>query len=256
MRRILVAAVLASVIGALPATAQVQVNNADLWLSASQPTGTFSVTNEGTDVLQFTLEDGDWDRTDDGTNRFLPPGSTPTSCERGLQVFPRQLRLSPGTTQTVRVSLAVDSLAARSCWSIIFVQTETGGGGQANASIRYVSRVGVKVYYVPARTVTLAEVADFAQAAKATPADSNAVELTVRNTGTRPISLHGTVEIRRPDNFVVQRIVVEAIPVLPSAVRKIHVNIPTVLPGTYVALAVFDYGGDEDLAAQAPVEIR
>src|ERR1041385_5525163 len=109
MRRILVAMMLAGGVGALPAAAQVQVNNADLWLSASQPTGTFSVTNEGTELLQFTLEDGDWDRTDDGTNRFLPPGSTPTSCERGLQVFPRQLRLAPGTTQTVRVALAADA---------------------------------------------------------------------------------------------------------------------------------------------------
>src|ERR1041385_7888274 len=149
MRRILVAMMLASVVGAVPAVAQVQVNNADLWLSATQPTGTFSVTNEGTEVLQFTLEDGDWDRTDDGTNRFLAPGSPPTSCERGLQAFPRQLRLSPGTTQTGRVSLAPAPPPPRACWSIIFVQTETGGGGQANASIRYVSRVGVKVYYVP-----------------------------------------------------------------------------------------------------------
>src|ERR1041385_2994105 len=122
MRRILVAMMLASVVGAVPAVAQVQVNNADLWLSATQPTGTFSVTNEGTEVLQFTLEDGDWDRTDDGPNRFLAPASTQTSCKRGLQVIQRHLRITPGTAQTVRVSLATDSLPPRACWSIIFVQ--------------------------------------------------------------------------------------------------------------------------------------
>lgn len=256
MRRILVAAVLMGVLDVLPATAQVQVNNADLWLTTAQPAGTFTVSNEGNDPIQFTLEDGDWDRGDDGSNRFLPAGSTPTSCERALQVFPRQLRLAPHTTQTVRVALNVDSLPPRACWSIIFVQTEAGGGQQASASIRYVTRIGVKVYYVPARTVTLAEVVDFAQAAKAAPADSDAVDFTVRNTGTRPISVHGTVELRRADNFVVQRVIVDQIPILPSATRKIHVTLPATQPGSYVALAVFDYGGDEDLAAQAPVEIR
>lgn len=256
MRRILATVALLSTFGALPAVAQIQVNNADLWLSATQPASTFTVSNEGTENLQFTLEDGDWDRADDGANRFLAAGSTPTSCERAMQVFPRQLRLAPGTSQTVRVTLNPDSLPARACWSIIFVQTETGGGTQGNASVRYVSRVGVKVYFVPAHTVTLAEVTDFSQAVKTTPTDSDAVELSVRNTGTRPISLHGTVEIRRPDNFVVQRMIVDAIPVLPSAERKIHIAFTRPLPGTYIALAVFDYGADEDLAAQAPVEIR
>lgn len=256
MRRILVAATLMGMLDALPAAAQVQVNNADLWLSAAQPAGTFTVSNEGNETLQFTLQDGDWDRGEDGSNRFLPPGTTPTSCERALQVFPRQLRLAPHTTQTVRITLDPDSLPPRACWSIVFVETESGGGQQGSASIRYISRVGVKIYYVPARTVTLAEVVDFVQATKAAPTDSDAVDLTVRNTGTRPVSVRGTVELRRADNFVVQRVIVDQVPVLPSATRKIHVTFPATLPGSYVALAVFDYGGDEDLAAQAPVEMR
>jgi hypothetical protein len=78
----------------------------------------------------------------------------------------------------------------------------------------------------------------------------------VRNVGTRPVSIGGTVEIRRADNFVVARVPVEPIPVLPAALRRIRVNLPAILPGAYVALAVFDYGADEDLAAQTPVENR
>jgi hypothetical protein len=114
----------------------------------------------------------------------------------------------------------------------------------------------VKVYYTPAQTVTLAEVEGFVQAPKSTPTDSDAVNFTVRNTGTRPVTLHGSVELRRPDNFVVQRALVDAIPVLPGATRTIHTPFTRPLPGTYIALAVFDYGGSEDLAAQAAVEIR
>jgi P pilus assembly chaperone PapD len=256
MRRFLTPLTLLSVIAASSLAAQVQVNNADIWLSASQPTATFTVSNEGTDATQFTLTDGDWDRAPNGDNRFFPAGSTPSSCERALTVFPRQLRLAGGTTQTVRVAVNPDSLPPRACWSIIFVESEAGTGTTASASIRYVARIGVKVYFTPAQTVTLAEVVDFVQAPKVAPTDSDAVDFTVRNTGTRPVSLHGSVELRRQDNFVVQRVLVDAIPVLPGATRTIHTAFTKPLPGTYVALAVFDYGDSEDLAAQAPVEIR
>lgn len=256
MRRILAGLTLLSAIAATPLGAQVQVNNAELWLSAGQPTSTFTVSNEAPTAVQFTLTDGDWDRTEDGSNRFYPAGSTPTSCERGLTVFPRILRLPAGTSQGVRVSINPDSLPARACWSIIFVESGAGEGSQGNASIRYVTRIGVKVYYTPPQTVTQAEVVDFVQATKAAPADSDAVDLTVRNTGTRQVNVHGSVELRRADNFVVQRVLVDGVPVLPGATRTIHVNFPKTLPGAYVALAVFDFGGSEDLAAQAPVEIR
>lgn len=254
-RRSVMAMVVAALIGA-PLQAQMRVDNADLWLTAGAPVGTFTVTNQGTDVLQFTLENADWDRADDGTNRFYPAGSTPSSCERALEVFPRQLRLTAGASQSVRVSLRADSLPARACWSLVFVQTEPPQTPQRGTGIRYNMRIGVKVYYTPPQTVTLAEVEGFVQLPRATPTDTAAVELDVRNIGTRPISLGGTVEIRRVDNFVVARVPVEPVPVLPSALRRLRVNLPHLDPGAYIALAVFDYGADEDLAAQTPVEIR
>src|SRR6478609_3423123 len=254
-RPTVMAMVVVALIGT-PLQAQMRVDNADLWLTATASVGTFTVTNEGTDILQFTLEDADWDRADDGANRFFPAGSTPSSCERALQVFPRQLRLTPGASQTVRVSLRADSLPSRACWSLVFVQTEPPSAQNRASAIRYVTRIGVKIYYTPPQTITLAEVEGFVQLPKATPQDSAAVELAVRNVGTRPVGVGGTVEIRRADNFVVAKVLVEPIPVLPAALRRIRVSLPTLLPGSYIALAVFDYGADEDLAAQTPVEIR
>lgn len=254
-RPIVMAMVTVALLGT-PLQAQMRVDNADLWLTATAPVGSFTVTNDGTELLQFTLENADWDRADDGANRFYPAGSTPSSCERALEVFPRQLRLAPGASQAVRVSLRTDSLPSRSCWSIVFVQTEPPQAQQRNSAIRYVTRIGVKIYYTPPQTVTLAEIEGFVQLPKATPQDSNAVELAVRNVGTRPVGFAGTVELRRADNFVVARVQVEPIPVLPAASRRIRVNLPKLDPGAYIALAVFDYGADEDLAAQTPVEIR
>lgn len=249
-------AVVAGLLLASPLQAQMQVNNADIWLGPGHLVETFVVTNGGTETQQFTLEDADWDRSDDGTNRFFRPGTTPSSCERALEVFPRQMRIQAGGSQTVRVSLRPDSLPSRACWSLVFVQSEPGATPQTTVGVRYITRIGVKIYYTPAETVTLAEVVDFAQAAKRTPADTAAVVLTVRNTGTKPIFAGGTVEIRRADNFVVAKVPVEAVPLLPTATRAIRVTLPNLMPGSYVALAVFDYGADEDLAAQTPIVIQ
>lgn len=239
------------------ANAQMMVDNAELWFEGGRTVMTFNVANEGTVANQFSIQTGDWDRSDDGTNNFLPPGTTPTSCERALEVFPRQMRIAPGGSQTVRVSLKPDSLPSSACWSIIFVQPEAPGAAGRTTSVQYITRIGVKVYYLPAQTVTLVEMSDFSQRPAATAGDSVAVQARFDNRGTRPASIRGSIEIRRADNFVVATIPVEPVPVLPGASRVIRTFLPrTLLPGSYVALGVFDYGADEDLAGQAPVVIR
>lgn len=240
-----------------PARAQVMVDNAELWFEGGRTVASFNVANEGTTAAQFTLQTGDWDRLDDGTNRFFAPGTTPSSCERALEVFPRQLRIAPGGSQTVRVTLKSDSLPSRACWSIIFVQPEAPPTTGARTSVAYITRIGVKVYYLPAQTVNLVELQGFVQTTPQAPGDSAAIAATFENKGTRPASISGTVEIRRADNFTVANVAVGPVPILPGASRVIRIPLPAgVLPGTYVALGVFDYGADEDLAAQAPVQVR
>ncbi len=238
-----------------PLRAQMQVDNAEIWLTSSQLTGVFTVSNGSAEALQFNLTNGDWDRAEDGQNRFFPAGTTPSSCERALQVFPRQLRLAAGGAQPVRISLDRDSLPARACWSIVFVESEPPSL-QSRTGVRYLTRIGVKVYYTPAQTVRLAEMVEFVQAPKAAPGDSNAVDLAVRNTGTQPLSIGGSIEIRRPDNFIVATIPIEPVPVLPAALRIMRVTLPKMLPGSYVALATLDFGSDEDLVGQTPLVIR
>ena len=241
---------------AAPLGAQVRVDNADIRFGPGNTVAIVNVSNESATTGQFTLSNGDWDRRDDGGNRFFAPGTTPNSCERGLEVFPRQLRLAPNESQAVRVTLHSDSLTARTCWSIIFVQPETPPSTAA-IGVRMVTRIGIKVYYIPARSVLLAEVVDFRQDSSAAPGDTAHIVVTVRNTGTAPVALTGSIEIRRADNFTVGTIPVDQVPILPGALRTLRLALPaSILPGSYVALGVLDYGGDEDLAAQAPIVVK
>lgn len=137
----------------------------------------------------------------------------------------------------------------------MFVESEPSAA-QDRTGVRFVTRIGVKIYYNPAETVRLAEMVEFVQQPKAAPADSDAVELAFRNIGTRPVSIGGSIEVRRADNFVVGRVPLDPIPMLPSALRILRVSLPKLQPGAYIALGSFDFGGDEDLVAQTPLVIR
>jgi len=255
MNRNTVAILVVATLFGRPLRAQMQVDNAEIWLTSTQLEGSFTVSNGSAEALQFNLSDGDWDRADNGENRFYPAGTTPSSCERALTVFPKQLRLAPGGAQPVRITLNRDSLPSRACWSIVFVESEPPSL-QNRTGVRYITRIGVKVYYTPAQAVRLAEMVEFIQTPKAAPTDSDAVEIGLRNTGTQPLSIGGTIEIRRPDNFIVATVPVDPVPVLPSALRVMRVTLPKILPGSYVALVTLGYGSDEDLVGQTPLVIR
>jgi hypothetical protein len=63
------------------------------------------------------------------------------------------------------------------------------------------------------------------------------------------------MEYRRPDNSVAATDSVSQFPVLPDARRRVAVTVPRLAPGSYVALALLDYGGAEIAAAQIAVHV-
>jgi len=238
-----------------PAAAQVSVDEAELFLNPSgggKTVSSFNITNEGTNVAQVTIYTSDWDRQENGEHRFLPTGQLSSSCGPHLQVFPQSLRLPPGGRQAVRVSLTgADSLRA-ACWSIAFVETsalQTSSGRQ----ISYVTRLGVKVYVLPSGLTKEGAVEDIV----VQPADSGRrrIAIAFHDTGGLPLWVRGTIEYRRPDNSIAMTDSVPEFPVLPGALRRVAVPVPRLARGSYVALALLDYGGAEIAAGQVPVQV-
>jgi len=238
------------------APAQVSVDEAELFLapggSGERVVGSFNITNEGKDLAQVTIYLSDWDRQANGEHRFVPSGTLPGSCAPHLHLFPQSLRLAAGRRQAVRAEVTgADSLKS-ACWSIAFVETSALQKG-AGRQVTYVTRLGVKIYVLPPGLTKEGEVEDIA----VQPGDSGRtrIAITFHDVGGLPLRVHGTMEYRRPDNSVARTDSIAEFPVLPGARRRVAVPIPRLAPGSYMALALLDYGGAEIAAAQIAVRV-
>jgi P pilus assembly chaperone PapD len=237
------------------AAAQVSVDEAELFLDPSgsgRRVGSFNVTNEGKDLAQVTIYLSDWDRQENGEHRFVSSGTLPQSCAGHMRLFPQSLRLEAGHRQAVRVEvMTADSLKA-ACWSIAFVETsalQKGTGRQ----VTYVTRLGVKIYVLPPGLAKEGEVEDIVK--ETGDSGRTRIAITFHDVGGLPLWVRGTIEYRRPDNSIAATDTVAEFPVLPGARRRVAVTVPRLPRGTYVALALLDYGGAEIAAGQIAVQL-
>jgi P pilus assembly chaperone PapD len=256
---------------AAPAAAQVSVDQAEIVLHpqpSSPAVAGFNVSNETNTTVEAKVYLKDWDRDEDGNNRFLELGTVSQSCAKYLRVFPLSLRLPPHTSQGVRLGLqGADSLPA-TCWSIVFVEAAPPPAG-AGRQVQYVLRLGVKVYIEPPGlsvdgdvegmgidTVHASRVPAVKGAKPAPPAaDTVVTSVQFRNTGGLPAIVKGEIEYRRLDNSVVHRDSVPTFYVLPGAARRARVPLAALPKGHYVVLALLDFGGNEVAAGQVPLDV-
>jgi hypothetical protein len=260
--------VLASAL-ASPAHAQLAVDQVEMHLAPESPdrrVALFNVTNESARTIEASLYLEDWDRSETGANRFYKTGTLPGSCGTKLRIFPASISLAAGASQAVRITLdGADSLAA-SCWAIAFVETvqRPDAAPRQGHAITYVMRTGVKIYVEPGMLGRDGAVTHMAVRPRTTPPaaaasrDAAVQELAVifRNTGGIQVKPRGSVEFRRPDNSLAAKAEVEEFPVLPSAARAVVVPVPRLQAGRYVALALFDFGGQDIAAGQLEFEVR
>lgn len=259
---------------ASPLGAQLSVDRVDLTLvprSASQQSGVITVTNTTDRPVAASVYTADWDRDEAGANRFYDLGSLPESCGHKLRVFPRTLSLPPKSAQSLQViAEGADSLAS-TCWAIVFVETRLPPPAGEARQLSYVLRTGVKVYMVPPGLPgdglvedmrvhgTAAALPHATQASAPAPSDSSpprTLEIVFRNAGATPLLGRGSVEIRRPDNSLASTIAIDEFPTLPGVRRRLHVAMPDLPAGRYVALAMIDFGGAEIVAGRLEFEAR
>jgi hypothetical protein len=229
--------------------------------SAPPAPQTFRVINSGATPSRVTIAAQDWDRDLKGANRFYELNSLPTSCGARVRVFPSVLQLGPKSQQAVRVTVDSADRIAKGCYAILFVETALPlGADKPSVGITYNFRYGVKVYVE--RDVDVAAEIESAELAMGDSAlarrDSSLrqVALLFHNTGGRQTMTRGTLEIRRPDNSLADRVDIPEFPTLPGAMRQLNVSIPRLPRGKYVVLALLDYGGSEIAAAQVELDIR
>lgn len=211
-----------------------------------------SVRNDSDKPVQAVVKLEDWDRAEDGSNRWFAYGSHrgAGSCAPALSIFPQSLRLDPGAEQAIRVVLDSAKAPRGECWSAAVVET-VQPVERMGQRVAYVVRTAVKVYVQSAMLVADGEIERVRVVDDSTKDNSGKQNIEVRfaNTGTSHVVARGVLEVRKPDNTTVHRIPLPTVYALPGARHAVSVPMPALPRGDYVFLATMDYGGADIAAA-------
>jgi len=261
-----------------PASAQLLVDPLEVTIIAAgtnRVPASFSLSNTSNEVVQASITRSDWDRIENGDNRFLPAGSSGTSCGANLSVSPLSIRVEPHTSRIVRLAVQTGAVVTKECWDIFFVEEVPRRAASKGNSLQYIFRTGVKVYVAPpglprdgavegmavedvavapAATSSTTPAATLASAPKAT---KRQISVLFHNTGGMHLLGKGRLEFRRLDNTLAAQVPIPEFPTLPGATRKVMVDVPLGLtPGDYVVLALIDFGGAELVAGQVDYQAK
>jgi len=212
---------------------------------------------------------------ENGDNRFLPAGSTGTSCGTMLTATPVSIRVEPRSSRIVRLAVQGAAALRKECWDIFFVEEVPQRAGIRGNSLQYIFRTGVKVYVAPTGLKRDATVEDMAieevpvvasapasstpasAQIKPAPATKRQIAIRLRNSGGAHLLAKGHLEYRRLDNSLAAKVTIPEFPALPGAIRKVMIDVPADLAaGDYVVLALIDFGGAEIIAGQIDLQAK
>jgi P pilus assembly chaperone PapD len=243
-----------------PATAQVVVDPLTVTISNAGSRRTVVkvvVRNPHATSTQLIISRGDWDRTESGDNRFLPYGSTSTSCRHLLSVYPLSLRIDPKGAETLYIAYEGARTLSRECWNAIFIEEPPRASASRGATLEYVLRTAVKVHVVPPGATREGAIEGISVAGgAASRKGGRSLSISFRNLGGVHLATRGNVQFRRLDNSIAAEVPVAEFPTLPGAKRNLLVEIPQLPAGRYVVLAMLDFGGAEIAAGEIELAQR
>jgi P pilus assembly chaperone PapD len=260
-----------------PASAQLLVDPLEVTVVTAgnnRVSASFSLANTSDAPVQATITRQDWDRAENGDNRFLPAGQSGASCGAMLSVSPLSIRIDPHASRIVRLGVQNAGALTKECWDIFFVEEVPQRASSKGNSLQYIFRTGVKVYVAPPglardggiEDVAVEDVPVAAATSSTTPvkaisaslaATKRQISVRFHNSGGMHLVAKGRLEFRRLDNSLAMQVPIAEFPTLPGATRKVMLDVPSGLaPGDYVVLALIDFGGAELVAGQIDYQAK
>jgi len=249
--------------GARPVFAQFTIEELEVHVTArpgTPVTRLIPVRSEIDSTQQVRVTVRDWVRDSTGNNILLDYNTTPRSCGGRLEAFPLTFQLAPRTTEYIRVTYTPSAPADPGCWSIVLSETVRPPQPTLTAGslVTITTLMGVKIYAhaVDERvegTIVSADVEQFWERRNPPATDSVQVRqfaARFENSGTAHLHVKTTVEIRDESGRIVSLLTGQDSYITPQAFRDILVRVPELPRGRYVAVMLFDFGGQEITAAQ------
>lgn len=248
------------------AVAKITVGPLGIDLSVAQghrATGTFLVKNVGELAQDVDIELVDFTHTPEGQNQFLAPGTLPRSLAPFVFYTPTAFDLAPGQVQEVKFTIEMPQEAAGPHWTMFMVREHTpsatvqvgvegqegGFGFQASVSFGVLLRQIDPNNAVPDGRVRSLVI---------TRGPEGLLHAVVgfENTGTTFLRPSGRVEVRDRTGQTVASSPIDPFRALPGEVRLLDIPISGELArGSYIALAILDFGAEFLIAGQASFEL-
>ena len=277
MRTTVLALCAVGVVVSQPVSAQLLVDPLEVTMITAgnnRVSASFSLANTSGAPVQATITRQDWDRIENGDNRFLPAGTSGTSCGAILSASPLSIRIDPHTSRIIRLGVQNAGALTKECWDIFFVEEIPQRASAKGNSLQYIFRTGVKVYVAPHGLTRDGAVEDMAvEDVPVTPTTSSTtpvksisgraaatkrqISIRFHNSGGMHLIAKGRLEFRRLDNALAMQVPIAEFPTLPGSTRKVMMDMPSGLaPGDYVILALIDFGGAELVAGQIDYQAK
>ena len=234
--------------------------------TSSEASFALEVTNDEDEELAINVQLCDWFRDLEGNNLFCEDApNVERSSIDWLSVTPTQFSLEPGASEEVRYTISTPASSANgdaldgSYWTAMMIETApAASAAEGTSEIIVKRRFGIKVYTQIAGTGTLQGQVGNLESHGLNPLW---ISYDFENLGSLNMrDVTGRIEVRDTTGETVESIEIESFPILPDYVHRFSSTSARKLgdmlaPGNYVLLAILDYGGDNQVGAQAMLRV-
>lgn len=220
--------------------------------------GSLIVTNHGDDALTLEVLAVDFSMDREGRVSTLGAGSGARSLFPHLNIGPAEITVGPRESRELPYVIQLPEDATGSYWSAVHIRPKVLEPPPTE-EVRHEGRTIRINYLVQYRTVFLATATDpgtvgakIRSIARSRPFDR--FNVAVENTGSSIMRGSGWVDIRNDRGQSVKTLPLNEVLILPDHTRIVSSvadpSLGDLAAGEYVALVVFDYGGDALAAGQ------
>ena len=221
------------------------------------------ITNSSEKTIAFQAYINDWLRDSTGGHNYFRPDTLKRSCASWISLNKNFIEVPPNTTEEILVTMhgpINPGQFTKMKWAMLFIQTAEEKDSAAKKSkevkteIKELMRAGIHIYQTPSQVTNAAARVDYLISTEDT---TNTFIFGVKNIGDVMLQCKSTLALTNIENGQEYKLDKIEFPMFPDGNRAIKFKSNNIPKGKYSALAILDYGEDNELQAiEKSVEIK
>lgn len=218
-------------------------------------TDVFEIRNNAAGPIRLKVYVENWTILPNGTPSFLGADPTPYSCKDWIMVNPRDFRLNPGETRSVRYTTTVPAGTPPAGYhaSVSFETVPEAADGQGANRMLFTGKIAAVVYIVAGDPAVQGDLLDLVMGLKD---GAPAVILSLENSGRTHFRTKGTLRMFDAENKKTADVLLPDDVLLPESRKNVACPLPDSLgAGTYRVVCTLDIGRPELIEMERHLEV-